>query len=72
MKIYYGATFEDGNMRAIFATITGQMADGTMVYTEVEQTKDNAAIIENGMPKLILDNQYTRHLKRGMQTFERI
>ena len=72
MKIYYGATYEDHHMRTIFATITGQMADGTMVYTEIEQTDEGAIVTENGEPKLILDKQYTRHLKYGSQTFCRI
>lgn len=72
MKIYYGATYEGDQIRTIFATITGQMVDGTMVYTEIEQTEDGAIVQENGEPKLILDNQYTRHLKHGMQTFERL
>ena len=33
MRIYYGSA-EDENMRMMFATVTGQMADGTLVYTE--------------------------------------
>lgn len=71
-KIYYGATFSNNSMRTIFATATGQMADGTMVYTEIEQNEDGSVVTENGEPKLILDNQYARHLKHGMQTFERL
>lgn len=72
MRIYYGVTFENGEMRTIFATVTGQMIDGTLVYTEIEQTEDGAIVQENGEPKIIIDNQYTRHLKHGMQTFERL
>lgn len=74
MKVYYGTTFnEDCSFRQIYATVTGQMSDGTLVYTEIEQTEDRAIVKdEYGDPKLILGNQYTRRLKRGMQTFERI
>ena len=63
---------ENYQVKNIFATVTGQMADGTLVYTEIEQTEDGAIVTKDGEPKLILDNQYTRHLKRGTQTFERI
>lgn len=71
MKIYYGMT-EKGT-RVIMATITGEMADGTKVYTEIEMTEDGSiATDEDGEPKLILDNQYTRHLKYGTQTFCKI
>ena len=71
MRIYYGSA-EDENMRMMFATVTGQMADGTLVYTEIEQTEDGAIVTENGEPKLILNNQYRRYLRRGMQTFTRL
>lgn len=70
MRIYYGIDFESN--RTIFATITGQMSDGTLVYTEVEQNDDGSIVTENGNPKLILDNQYTRHLKHGAQSFSRV
>ena len=70
MRIYYGYNTEEN--RTVYATVTGQMADSTLVYTECETTNDGAVIFENDMPKLILDNQYTRHLKKGFQTFERI
>lgn len=73
MKIYYGMTTSDNyEIRNIFATVTGQMADGTLVYTEIEQNEDGSIVTKDGEPKLILDNQYTRHLKRGTQTFSRI
>lgn len=71
MKIYYGMTFENNEIRTIYATVTGQMSDGTLVYTEIEQNDDGSIVKIDGEPKLILDNQYTRHLKRGTQTFER-
>ena len=73
MKIYYGLKFENGHEpRNVYATVTGQMSDGTMVYTEIEQTEDGAIKEDNGEAKLILDNQFTRHIKHGTQTFERI
>ena len=69
-KIYYGSA--DDENRTMFATVTGQMEDGTLVYTEIEQTDDGAIVTENGYPKLILDNQYRRYLRRGCQTFARL
>lgn len=69
-KIWYGLAFEED--RIIYTTITGQMDDGTLVYTELEQRADGSVIFEYGEPKLILDNQYTRQLRRGMQTFHRL
>lgn len=71
-KIYYGAAIEGDRDRIIFATVTGEMADGTLVYTEVEQREDGSAVFENGEPKLILDNQFTRRTRHGMQTFHRL
>lgn len=71
MRIYFGTCIEEN--RNIFATVTGQMIDGTFVYTEIEQTKDCAVVTDkNGEPKLILDNQFTRQLKKGFQTFQRL
>ena len=70
MRTYFGYNTEES--RTMFATVTGQMADGTLVDTEIEQTEDGAIVTENGEPKLILDNQFTRRLKKGFQTFERI
>lgn len=70
MKIYFGTITEEN--RNIFATVTGQMIDGTLVYTEIEQTNDGAIIKENGAPKLVLDNQFTRQLRKGFQTFTRL
>lgn len=72
MRIYYGMN-EENHTETIMATVTGQMADGTLVYTEIETTEDGAIVTDkNGDTKLILDNQYTRHLKHGTQTFRRI
>lgn len=70
-RIYYGVN-DDDHTKIIYATVTGQMADGTLVYTEIEQTDKCAIVTENGEPKLILDNQYIRFLRRGMQTFKRL
>lgn len=70
MRTYFGYNTEEN--RTLFATATGQMADGTLVYTEIEQTEGGAIVKENGEPKLILDNQFTRRLIKGFQTFERI
>lgn len=70
MRIYYGT--KEMTTEAIMATVTGQMSDGTLVYTEIETRHDGSMVMENGTPKLILDNQYIRHMKHGMQTFERI
>lgn len=70
MKIYYGYDLDRND--TIFATVTGQMADGALVYTEIEKNADGSIVKENGEPKLILDNQFFRRLKHGMQTFERI
>lgn len=69
-KIYYGICPEE-NERIMYTTVTGQMGDGTFVYTEVA-SKGGAIITENGEPKLILDNQYTRRIGDGWQTFHRI
>lgn len=70
MRIYYG--FEIETNRTMFATVTGQMSNGQLVYTEVEQKADGSIVTENGEPKLILDNQFLRRLRHGFQTFERI
>jgi len=57
MKRYYGWNLKED--RAMIAIITGEMADGTKVYTECD---------EHG--KLLnLDNQYIRTLKHGSQIF---
>ena len=70
MRVYYGWNLDED--RVMYATVTGQMADGSLVYTEIAQTADHAIIKENGEPKLLLDNQYFRRLRYGSQTFEKI
>ena len=57
MKIYYGMDLEQN--RTMFATITGEMADGTKVYTECD---GNGELIN-------IDKQYIRTLKYGSQFF---
>ena len=71
MRIYYGSK-EDDMSKTMFATVTGEMSDGTLIYTEIEQREDGSMVMENGEPKLILSNQYTRHTKHGTQTFRRV
>ena len=70
MRIYYGA--ETKTWKPMYATVTGQMDNGVLVYTEIQMNSDGSIATENGEPVLILDNQYTRHLKHGTQTFEKI
>lgn len=72
IRTYYGVTNENGHIRNIFAQVTGQMVDGTMIYTEIATREDGSAIKENGEYKLILGNQYTRTLKGGWQEFFRL
>lgn len=70
MKIYFGMNTDEN--RTMYAVATGQTGDGTTVYTECEATADGAVVLENGVPKLIPDNQYTRRLRYGWQTFHRV
>ena len=71
-RVYYGAANDRKAGEFFYATVTGQMADGTLVYTEIAHRDDGSVITENGEYKLLLDNQYTRTLKHGMQLFFRI
>ena len=57
MKKYYGWNLQEE--RTMVATVTGQMSDGTFVYTECD---GNGEIIN-------IDNQYRRTLKYGQQMF---
>ena len=57
MKKYYGWNLQEE--RTMVATVTGQMIDGTFVYTECD---GNGEIIN-------IDNQYRRTLKYGQQMF---
>lgn len=60
MKKYYG--WNDEESRVMFAVITGEMADGTKVYTECDESGE---IIDD-------DKQYRRTLKHGAQWFFRL
>lgn len=60
MRRYYGWNEAEG--RVMIATITGQMADGSYIYTECD---GNFNLIN-------IDMQYTRTLKYGSQIFFRI
>lgn len=71
-RIYYGGASDIKCNETIFAVVTGQMSDGTFIYTEVEQKSDGSVVIENGNYKLLLDNQYTRTLRYGCQYFIRL
>lgn len=71
-RLYYGTADDRSGNEIFFAVVTGQMADGTLVYTEVAHREDGSVIKENGEYKLILDNQYRRTLKYGMQLFFRL
>ena len=69
-KVYTGIALPDD--RVIYATPTGVMADGTLVYTEIE-TVENAVVVDKlGNLKLILGNQYSRQVKYRTQTFTRL
>ena len=70
MKIYFGLNVDED--RLMYATVTGEMADGSIVYTEIEHDADMAIVTENGEPKLLLDNQFSRRLRHGTQTFHRL
>ena len=61
-RIYYGSDIEATGNEVMFAVITGQMQDGTFIYTECD-AKGNL---------LNLDKQYTRHTKYGAQFFKRM
>lgn len=71
-RIYYGGADDRECTETIFAVVTGQMNDGTFVYTEVEQNENGSVKTENGEYKLLLDNQYRRTLRYGCQYFVRL
>lgn len=71
-RIYYGGADDRKCNETIFAVVTGEMNDGTLVYTEVEQNEDGSVKKENGEYKLLLDNQYIRTLRYGCQYFVRL
>lgn len=57
MRKYYGWNNEES--RVMIATITGEMSDGTKVYTECD---GNGNLID-------IDKQYYRRTKYGTQCF---
>lgn len=59
MKKRYGITFESGTKRMMFAVVTGEMIDGTKVWTECDADKN---IIN-------IDKQYTLHTRDGWSEF---
>lgn len=71
-RVYYGTADDRPKQDYFYAVVTGQMADGTMVYTEIAHREDGSVIKENGEYKLLLDNQYRRTLKHGCQLFFRL
>lgn len=71
-RIYYGTAADKPHADFFYAVATGQMDDGTMIYTEVAHREDGTVIKENGDYKLLLDNQYTRTLRYGCQLFIRL
>ena len=62
MKKRYGITYEDGKSRQMLAVVTGEMADGTKVWTECDESK---YLIE-------MDKQYTLQTRGGWSEFVRL
>lgn len=66
---YYGADYNN-NFAPMYAVVTGQMSDGSLVYTKIE-TDENGAVVkdERGEYVLNLDEQYQRTIKHGCNVF---
>lgn len=62
MKKRYGITYEDGKSRQMLAVVTGEMADGTKVWTECDSKKE---LID-------IDKQYTLQTRGGWTEFVRL
>ena len=63
MKKRYGVTFENDNYhREMLAIVTGEMADGTKVWTECDENKE---LID-------MDKQYTMQTRGGWTEFVRL
>ena len=62
MRKRYGITFEDGKNRQMIAIVTGEMADGTKVWTECDANKE---LID-------IDKQYTLQTRGGWSEFVRL
>ena len=68
---YYGADSENG-FKPMYAVVTGEQADGSLVYTKIEMNEDGSlAIDERGEYILSLDEQYYRTIKHGCNVFFR-
>ena len=66
---YYGADFEN-DFQPMYAVVTGQMADGSLVYTKIETAEDGRLIKDDrGDYSLLLDEQYQRTIKHGCNVF---
>ena len=62
MRKRYGITFEDGKERMIFAIVTGEMIDGTKVWTECDVNKQITDI----------NKQYTLQTRGNWSEFVRL
>ena len=63
MKRRYGITIDaSGNSRMIFAVVTGEMADGTKVWTECDAERN----------LINIDRQYSLQTRGGWSEFVRL
>lgn len=63
MRKRYGITFEDdGSSRMMFAIVTGEMVDGSKVWTECDAEKN----------PINLDKQYTLQTRGNWSEFVRM
>lgn len=60
MRKYYG--YNNDESRVMYATITGEMCDGTKIYTECDESGNLVNI----------DRQYVRTLRYGSQWYFKI
>lgn len=68
-RLYYGMDYEN-ETKPMYAVVTGQMEDGSLVYTKVEVNEDGSvAKDEHGEYILSLDDQYQRTIKYGCNVF---
>lgn len=58
----YGCTFEDGHMKMIMCIVTGEMADGTKVWTECDAERNIKDI----------NKQYTLQVRNNWTEFIRL
>ena len=62
IKMRYGITFENGKHRSMMAVISGQMDDGTKVWTECDKDKE----------LININQQYTLQTRGGWSEFVRL